>query len=113
MNAALDEDTFAPPEEYSIHDVLISPLSADHCDHRRVLGAARHGRDTALACVRTTSQLLRSAASPEEAIDTDMVYDVGRMVAFLTDIVDALTTLESHASYQWERIDTDASPLGA
>ncbi|UXI67771.1 hypothetical protein [Tahibacter amnicola] len=90
--------------EYSIQDVLVSPLAVDHADFPRLLGAARYERDSALASLRTLAQVIRTISSRDEPPDGDMVHDVGKLVAHFANYADAMTTLESHADYQWQRL---------
>ncbi|UXI70315.1 hypothetical protein [Tahibacter amnicola] len=98
-----DDDQADAAVEYSIHDLLVPALSEDHHDFPHIVRAARHVRETTLATLRTVAQLLRSSANSDDPPRSDLVHDVGRAVAQLADIVDALTTLESHADYQWQR----------
>ncbi|UXI66165.1 hypothetical protein [Tahibacter amnicola] len=91
------------PIEYSIHDVLVSPYAVNPADFPRLLGTARHVRDRSLAGVRTLAKMLRVITAIDDGLDADLVHDAGMLVADLTDYIDAMTVLESHAEYAWEK----------
>ncbi|UXI67308.1 hypothetical protein [Tahibacter amnicola] len=99
-----DDDQVDTSPEYGIHDVLVPALAEDHHDFPRILRAARHVRDTTLASLRTVAQLLRAAANGDNPRRSDLMHDAGHVVAQLTEFIDAMTTLESHADFQRQRL---------
>ncbi|UXI70299.1 hypothetical protein [Tahibacter amnicola] len=104
MSHSHDDDQADTSPEYGIQDVLVAVLAEDHHDFPRILHAARHIRDTTLASLRTVAQLLRAAAHGDNPRRSDLMHDAGYVVAQLTDFVDAVTTLESHAEFQRQRL---------
>ncbi|UXI65795.1 hypothetical protein [Tahibacter amnicola] len=112
MNTSPDS---AAAGNFSMADVLVNAFEADAEGADTIAETARDGRDQALADLHTLSLMLRALKSGHCVSGDTLMQRVGSLVAHLTDQVEALTTLESHARYRREEIDreTRASEMAA